>query len=505
MLRETAREAFRALSKRVPSYMLNFEVRPGIVFGFTCYWSWVWVVFWSSLFYAEAPPASLFGVEGLDSLGALWFFSLLFMSATLLVISCLGEKASTPAARTLFMALAASLTAVGTAMVAFPSQLFAPSVLPQAYAFGASLLGVGSAFEMTLWAELLACLGSRQSVVYFVGSTVASVVAFVLLVALGTGFSRFVTACLPVVGMVLFSRQRGLVEGVARASDRPADGDVENRSARAVLVDALALSLFFGVSYGVMKGLFVFEGGDVIAFRDQLNALSMVIASLAIFVTMGMFRMDFRRLTYQVALPLMASGFVLFPAFAPLNLVGFFLHQIGYQYFYTVIWALWPVMASRCRVSRMRLVSLGIFGVQFGQLAGSLAGAFIIGLGLDSQGLGLVSSVSVFVVLVVALFAFGNPVPSDGWITLRPFGQHEERRSKFRQSLESLSTVRGLSPRETEVFELLARGRNKQAIARQLCISENTAKTHIKNVYRKLGVHSQQAMMDMIELDAKGK
>jgi DNA-binding NarL/FixJ family response regulator len=44
-----------------------------------------------------------------------------------------------------------------------------------------------------------------------------------------------------------------------------------------------------------------------------------------------------------------------------------------------------------------------------------------------------------------------------------------------------------LSPRESEVLELLADGLGVAAIARQLFVSESTAKTHISKIYEKLG------------------
>ncbi len=46
----------------------------------------------------------------------------------------------------------------------------------------------------------------------------------------------------------------------------------------------------------------------------------------------------------------------------------------------------------------------------------------------------------------------------------------------------------GLSKRETEVLALLAEGYSNQEIADRLFVSLNTAKTHISNIYSKLGV-----------------
>lgn len=53
-----------------------------------------------------------------------------------------------------------------------------------------------------------------------------------------------------------------------------------------------------------------------------------------------------------------------------------------------------------------------------------------------------------------------------------------------------------LSPRETEVLGLLAEGLGVAAIARQLFVSESTAKTHISKIYEKLGAANRaQAIM----------
>lgn len=56
-----------------------------------------------------------------------------------------------------------------------------------------------------------------------------------------------------------------------------------------------------------------------------------------------------------------------------------------------------------------------------------------------------------------------------------------------------------LSSREAEVFCLMAKGRNAEYIQDTLIISKYTAKTHIANIYRKVGVHSLQELIDTVE------
>ena len=55
-----------------------------------------------------------------------------------------------------------------------------------------------------------------------------------------------------------------------------------------------------------------------------------------------------------------------------------------------------------------------------------------------------------------------------------------------------------LSPRETEVFTLLAQGRTRAFIQDELVLSGSTVKTHVTHIYAKLGVSDRQEMMDLI-------
>ncbi len=50
-----------------------------------------------------------------------------------------------------------------------------------------------------------------------------------------------------------------------------------------------------------------------------------------------------------------------------------------------------------------------------------------------------------------------------------------------------------LSPREREVIKMLDKGLDNLSLARRLYVSESTLRTHLRNIYRKLGVHSRVA------------
>jgi DNA-binding CsgD family transcriptional regulator len=55
-----------------------------------------------------------------------------------------------------------------------------------------------------------------------------------------------------------------------------------------------------------------------------------------------------------------------------------------------------------------------------------------------------------------------------------------------------------LSAREREIAELLLGHWRVPAIARQLAISPHTVRNHLKNIFAKLGVSSQQEVLDVL-------
>ena len=66
------------------------------------------------------------------------------------------------------------------------------------------------------------------------------------------------------------------------------------------------------------------------------------------------------------------------------------------------------------------------------------------------------------------------------------------------ERIAQLAATYKLTPRETEVFGLLARGRSIPYVRDALFISRDTAATHAKHIYAKLDVHSRQELIDLV-------
>lgn len=69
-------------------------------------------------------------------------------------------------------------------------------------------------------------------------------------------------------------------------------------------------------------------------------------------------------------------------------------------------------------------------------------------------------------------------------------GEFTELRKSRREAARSSEAQ--LSPRETEILAMVAGGSTNKEIAGSLCITENTAKVHVKNILSKLKLRNRQ-------------
>lgn len=138
---------------------------------------------------------------------------------------------------------------------------------------------------------------------------------------------------------------------------------------------------------------------------------------------------------------------------------------------------------------------LGIeIGATLGHATNALSGAFPEYVPLAK--LAIVLLLISYIIIVLKPFSFEATIEQ-----VVPMGQPLVRLPvrTLEENCEEVASAYALTPRESEVLVLLARGRNSQAIQEKLVVSRNTVKSHVKNVYNKLGVHSQQELIDLVE------
>lgn len=75
------------------------------------------------------------------------------------------------------------------------------------------------------------------------------------------------------------------------------------------------------------------------------------------------------------------------------------------------------------------------------------------------------------------------------WMEKQSLGQAFEKMLRREAGARRIATI--LTPRETEIMCLVAKGLNNRQIAAQLSVGEGTVKVHVHNIYTKIGVNNR--------------
>ena len=401
---------------------------------------------------------------------------------------------------------------------------------------GGALLGLGSAGFYMLWQRLFASQDSDTGNRDLIKGTLYAAVLYFSLYLIPQAVTAFLIPLvfLPLFGLTIVLKSREIDLDQAMFQDVPRDHPlVYQRLVNDYWRSALCVGAL-GFCTGIMRSLAIGEP----AVGSLVNVLSMggsLTAAISLLVLW-----QFKNLSvnvvgaYRVFFPFVITSFLLLP-FLPEEYARWLAG--GLYAVYSV--AIMLMMIQCAQASRDRGINpVFIYGF-FGGVAYIMQSAgFLLGWVSDFMWIGgrewlfIVAMVSSYVLGLTLLAATGTlfkSLAAKGTVTADPIeflavGAPEEPRqqkaakpaAKRRRNRPSasedagvirdrtskqclmLQEAHGLSTRETEVMELIARGNSMAAIAERLVISENTVRTHAKHIYTKLDIHRRQELLDML-------
>lgn len=171
-------------------------------------------------------------------------------------------------------------------------------------------------------------------------------------------------------------------------------------------------------------------------------------------------------------------------------------------------WARWSMalvlfhaLLTLCRSVR-RLSPLASFGAWWGAYIACMGAGWLAGqAGVVPFSQADMSLCCIYVLVICVTISLLLDVRSlrDG--APRPHGHFDEDTfaavsEVIAPRCEALANSGGLTAREAEVLPLLCLGLPKTTIAERLCISEDTVRTHVKRIYKKLAIHTSQELSD---------
>lgn len=178
---------------------------------------------------------------------------------------------------------------------------------------------------------------------------------------------------------------------------------------------------------------------------------------------------------------------------------------VGTSLFNILLYTTLAALAGRNVLAALSIVGWGqglsSLSTTLGAFAGTSANRMVLA-GSHEQ-LALLMAAVTLALVAYALFGLrgfsfertiAGVVPPEPTIDLERAGEEA-----FATRCAELAARFDLTPREAEVFEMLARGRNREHIEGALSVSRNTVKAHVKHVYAKLDIHSHQELIDLFE------
>ena len=448
--------------------------------------------------------------------------------------SMLGSYFFPYGARRMLVSLSAVLLFLGSACL-----ITAMYVASAAIAFvgaGGVLLGIGCAGMFMLWQRYFASLDARTGNFRLIVGTAIAPFIYLALYLVPIALTAFLVPLIfvPLCGLCValsvreMNFEQPMFEDVPRQHPRVYRQVVADYWRSALCVGSLALVA------GVIRGIALLHE-EISSLVNSASMLGSFIAAAVLLVLWH--RMSFRFgliSVFRVVYPLLTLGFLLMPFCGLVYLNAF--AAVAYMVFSLVQ----MLMMMQCaQISRDRGINpVFIYGF-FGGVAYIMQSAgFLLGWVSDFMWIGgrewlfIVAMVSSYVLGLTLLAATGTlfkSLAAKGTVTADPIeflavGAPEEPRqqkaakpaAKRRRNRPSasedagvirdrtskqclmLQEAHGLSTRETEVMELIARGNSMAAIAERLVISENTVRTHAKHIYTKLDIHRRQELLDML-------
>ena len=397
----------------------------------------------------------------------------------------------------------------------------------------AVLIGFGLSGFMVSWQRVFAAMDSTAGNLALIKGTAGSAVLYLAICLVPQALTAYLLPLImaPLAGLCLWLANQKTDIAQPMFEDVPQEHGAVYRNA---LRDSLSPALAVG-ALGFCAGAIRFVA---ITHQELLAAIN-IFSMVALFAVVTVFYFIWQRRTLRVSLTLVFLA--LFPLVALCLMVMPFMGEAFTNTGFGIangcfMLACLLIMMHCGQLSRDNginpILIYGFYGAfaYSPQILGYLTGyASGIEVQWGVEQFSFVALASLFVMLLAALFSIRQSVASlpasaheVEFLTLTPqpatrplaatapappaephptedFSPAGTASDRIALRCQLVGQDFGLSSREVEVMELIARGLTGPAIAERLFISENTMRTHNKRIYTKLDVHKKTELIELIE------
>ena len=362
--------------------------------------------------------------------------------------------------------------------------------------------GVASTCLNLSWLEVVAHqTPARIAGILALGMLVKSVITLACGSLMGVPFVVAVGVLLVgAVALLLRARGRAWLDS-SEDDAAPATFKAYRQGAMGI-ADALVVSIVLEATVSILNGFFLGVATDGSGIISAVGAISAALVFCFVVVVVAR-AVDVERLyryLFPILLALVVPILLALVVLLPLTL-GSWASQalqglLVLVYEFISFSALYFIL---CQIQRKKLKTYVLFAfatacIRLSQLLFGMAGYWLGGAsGSEAEGL-------YWIVTIVAVYGLSMLLL---YLTRRRPSTDEKRvivvteEDRFAARAEELAAEYRITARESEIMLQLARGRSAAFIADELVCSPATVRTHMKNIYAKLGVHSKQELIDL--------
>ena len=256
------------------------------------------------------------------------------------------------------------------------------------------------------------------------------------------------------------------------------------------------LFLLTGLFDGIVFGLFMAEDNPINSNGVLFMIAASIVASLVLFYPIILSNTTYNAILFKIGFPMGALGFVLMYLMGPNAALPGLIFLSSFVMRYITVYTLNIYHVTRYELPVVWVGGYADSARNIGQLIGYAIPTAI----LPAHGIEVlrpqIAVIGAVLCLVVSIYLQSETDDKTGWSHSKV--DEEQPKSKLEGTCKTISTENALSKRESEVLVCLARGNSQKSIAEKLYISVDTVKTHTNSIYRKLGVHSKQELIDYV-------
>ncbi len=409
-----------------------------------------------------------------------------------------------------FIAALLSLSAV----LSFGS--LATKVDPACVIFFNTVFQVGATFLILMWGEMLFPYGAKRIVYIFAISCGIAALLVVLLALIKTDIEYGVIAMLPILSLIClyyFKEYNSSRNGFAttdcvdtlrtRVASPFSFSGFDTNKAKWLFTSFVMLTFFF-YRFSVGKASYTWIhvlGGSGATLSSQIsNALGMLIAGFLMIIFIRFFWHAHNLGTYEMlvfvilALTLYIT-LIVHDRYVPILIVPL---NIG-QKLITLPILLAPYIFSTMHKGSPFVIEVLLLGLcSFGTGCYSIASLFFSET-ICSTLVGI--SLSLFLVSVFVLIYYDQKATYATYADAEDEGEEQiggtREREHNRAVINAITSTFQLTHREEDILALLVERYTAANIAEILVVTMATAKTHMRNIYAKLDVHSQKELIGL--------